>query len=256
MLLSEFLDNPVGKGDAATNIKFIRQALDLKYATYIKDKKVEMKIFHQPMKDVYWIWLIMPSETERDNTYDIVFTFSNPKPTNRATLGIGKFDIQIFANTPSFAYTYAYVYAKNGLLIPSLSSKLGKVFMSKAPDTRNRNQVLLFDKYIYMGARYILDSKILNRTIADTKSRKYDEKLVNAKIRSLNTIMDEYHEADERVRIKKRKLKAKENNTNKDKGKKSKGIEVKKISGNKKEINKGNSKRNGVIKKKGTIPKK
>jgi hypothetical protein len=107
-----------------------------------------------------------------------------------------------------------------------------------------------------MGARYILDSKILNRTIADTKSRKYDEKLVNAKIRSLNTIMDEYHEADERVRIKKRKLKAKENNTNKDKGKKSKGIEVKKISGNKKEINKGNSKRNGVIKKKGTIPKK
>lgn len=207
MKLREFLDNPIGKGDASVNVRMIREALSIKYDRYIKNKKIEMKVYRQPLKDIYWIWLTMPTETERDNSYDVVFTFTNPKSTDRTALGIGKFDVQMFANSPSFAYTYAYVYNENGLLIPSLSSKLGRAFISNPPKVRNRNEVILFDKYIYFGARYILDSKVLNRAVADIKSNKYDAKHFNSNIRTLNTIMEEYKDAEDRLRRKKGKLK-------------------------------------------------
>lgn len=209
MILREFLDNPIGRGDASVNMKVLKDALDIKYNNYYKNKKtkIEMKVYRQPKKDVYWVHLILPTETERDNTYDVVYKFANPKPLDRTALGIGKFDIQIFANTPSFAYTYSYVYNSNGLLIPSLSNKLGKVFLTKEPKIRNRNRLMLYDKYVYFGARYILDSKVLNRAIADIKSIGYDERHFNSTIRSLPVILDEYRKAEEKLRGKRKGVK-------------------------------------------------
>lgn len=261
MTLNEFLDNPIGKGDASVNVSLIRQMLDGKYQVYEdskKNKEIKMKVFHQPLKDVYWIWLTIPTETERDNSYDVVYTFTNPKSTDRLTQAIGKFDIQIFSNTPSFAFTYAYVYNKNGMLIPSLANKLGRTFLKDSPDVRNRNQLMLFDKYVYFGARYIKDSKILNRMVADARASKYDEKYLNGQIRSLNTIMDEYKDATERLRIKKQKSTSKEK-TKRLLGKETSGVN--RISGNnsKNGVNKvvkNAARRTTVSKRKGTITKK
>ena len=255
MNIHEFLDNPVGKGDASINVSYITQALSTKYEKYqSSNKKIEMHIYHQPLKDTYWIWMIIPSETERTNTYDVVFKFINPKPTNRVTLGIGKFDIQVFANSPSFAYTYAYVYNQNDMLISSLSGKLGRTFITKSPDVRNRNQNMLFDKYIYFGARYILDSKVLNRTVADTKASKYDEKYLNGHIRTLNTIMEEYRVAQDKLRGKHAKEKQKTKETKRlDTG------SVNRISGTKassKGINKNAKRKATVQKTRGTVKKK
>lgn len=218
MILKEFLENPVGKGDASVNASLITESLNLKYeASYSDDKKkIEVKVFHQPLKDIYWIWLIIPSETGRGNTYDVVYKFINPDPKNRLGVSISKFNIEVFANSPSFAYTYAYVYNKNGLLIPELNSKLGRAFMGKSPDTRNRNQIILFDKYVYFGAKYILDSKLLNRAIADVKAKKYDERYLVMNIRSLSKIMDEYDIAEQKVRKKKLVEKKKGGNKGKD----------------------------------------
>lgn len=260
MTFREFLDNPVGKGDTSVNVSLITNSLSLKYnANYTsnsKDKKViEMKVFHQPVKDIYWIWLIIPSETGRGNSYDVVYKFINPKSTNRTSLSISKFDIQVFANSPSFAYTYAYVYNQNGLLIPELSGKLGKPFMDKSPDTRNRNQIVLFDKYIYFGAEYIMDSKVLNRAIADAKSKKYDAKYINSQIRNLDTIMKEYHEAEENKR--RDKLKSKNNkkgeviNLNRNHSSTNGVNTVSKKSG----VVKSVARSKGISKKKGTIRK-
>lgn len=255
MNIKEFLENPVGKGDASVNVKMITNALSFKYDKYTdratgKKKEIKMKVFHQPMKDIYWIWLVIPSETERDNTYDVVYKFINPKSTNRLNVSISGFDIQIFANSPSFAYTYAFVYNKQGLLIPELTGKLGKAFMSKSPDTRNRNQVLLFDKYIYFGARYILDSKVLNRAVADVKASKYDAKYLGS-IRTLDKIMDDYNIAKEKLN------KSKKPNSKKDNKKTGNEIGVNRIT-SKKGVNTiaPAARKSSIKKKSGTIKKK
>lgn len=66
---------------------------------------------------------------------------------------------------------------------------------------------MLYDKYIYFGARYILDSKVLNRAIADIKSVGYEEKHFNSTIRSLSVIHDEYDKAEEKLKRKKKGVK-------------------------------------------------
>lgn len=264
MTLNEFLDNPIGKGDASVNTAVIKSALDVKYRSYTdastgKKKIINLKIYRQPMKDIYWIVMTIPSETERTNSYDVVYKFINPKPMNRTSLSISKFDIQIFANSPSFAYTYSYVYNKHGLLIPELSSKLGRKFTSTAPDTRNRNQIILYDKYVYFGARYILDSKVLNRMVADAKSSPYDEKYLQSHIRTLNNIMDDYRIAEEKLKGKK---KATNNHKAKDTGKiKGKSITpINHVNGGVKKddkvVAKAAARKSTVQKKRGTIPKR
>lgn len=258
MILKDFLSNPVGKGDASVNASLITGSLDIKYnAVYNSGsdrEKIEVQCFHQPNKDIYWIWFIIPSETGRGNSYDVVYKFSNPDPKVRTALSISKFDIQIFANSPSFAYTYAYVYAHNDLLIPELSSKLGSTFIKKSPDTRNRNQNILFDKYVYFGAKHIMTLKLLNRTVIDIKSKKFDVKYLTSNVRSLTKIMDDYHIAEEKQRQKKIPSKKKENTKKSNSG--STGVKVIPKQSSVRSITKNAAKKPVVKKTNGTIKKK
>lgn len=207
MNLAEFLENPIGKGDASIpNKTLIMGALSAKFERLTdgsKGKQIEMKVYRNAGSDEYWFWLVIPTETERDNSYDVVFHFFDREKQHRRDLSIAKYDFQVFANTPSFAYTYAYVYNKAGLLIPQLASKLGREPIKDSPDIRNRNQNIMYDKYIYFGARYIIESKKMNRVTLEAVAKKFDGKYLVAHIRTLEQIMDEYHKAE--VKLKKKK---------------------------------------------------
>ena len=206
MNIREFLENPIGKGDASIpNKSLIIGALDAKYNKFTdestgKRKIIKMTTFRNPASDTYYFWLVIPSETERDNTYDVVYKFSDPENKYRRDLSINKYDIQIFSNVPSFAYTYSYVYNENGLLIKELSDKLGRKFLTDSPDVRNKNRNVMYDKYIYFAARYIIDSKKMNRVVLETISKPYDEKYLQSHIRSLDKIMDEYRKAEDKLK--------------------------------------------------------
>ena len=211
MNIREFLENPVGKGDASIpNKSLIIGALDMKYDKLTdgskgKQKAIKMNIFRNPSSDTYYFWLVIPTETERDNTYDVVYKFLDKEKMHRKDLSINKYDIQIFSNTPSFAYTYSYVYNKEGLLIKELADKLGRRFLTDSPDVRNKNENIMYDKYIYFGARYILDSKKMNRVVLETIAKPYDEKYLHSHIRSLEKIMDDYRKAENKLKKKKTK---------------------------------------------------
>lgn len=212
MYLSEFLENPVGKGDASIpNKTLIMGALSGKFDNLINSPKgaaIKMRIYRNATSDEYWFWLVIPTETQRDNTYDIVFHFFDREKRHRRDLSIAKYDFQVFTNTPSFAYTYAYVYQQAGLLIPELADRLGREPITQSPDVRNRNQNIMYDKYIYFAARYILESKKMNRVTAEMVSKYYDEKYLKSHIRTLSQIMEEYKKAEDKL---KKKKKASEN---------------------------------------------
>lgn len=210
MTLAEFLENPIGKGDASIpNKSLILGALSAKYDKLTDgskgDKKtIQMRVYRTGGSDVYWFWLVIQSESERDNTYDVVFKFFDASGKNDTTKPISKFDFQVFTNTPSFAYTYAYVYNENNLIIPELKDRLGRTFYLDAPVVRNRNENIMYDKYIYFGARYILDSKKMNRITLEMIAKPYNEKYLTSHIRTLETIMNEYHKAEAKLKKKKR----------------------------------------------------
>lgn len=206
MNIREYVDNPMGKGDSSIpNRKQLIESLDIKYRGLIRNKgnNIKMSIYKTGNRtdDIYF-HLIIPSETERTNTYDVVFKFSDTKREHRKSLSISEYDVFVFSNSPSFAYTFAYVYAKNNLFISELSDKLGKEFFKKAPDVRNRFGIVTYEKYVYFGARFILDSKRMNRAFCDMIARPYHKDQFSVRIRKLETIMAEYSKAEKSLRRK------------------------------------------------------
>lgn len=208
MTLSEYLDNPMGKGDASLpNKTMVIQTLSSKYNKLMEQKgdNIKLTMYRQGLTGEYYAHLIIPSETERDNTYDVVFRFFDSNKEHTKDLSIRKYDVQMFTNTPSFAYTFFYVYRQYGLLIPLFDGKFGKEFLTMAPTIRNRFEVVNFDKYLYFGARYLLDSKwFLNRAYLDTHCVKLNQKKLVASVRSLKTIMSEYNTAHSKLQQQKK----------------------------------------------------
>lgn len=221
MNIREYVDNPMGKGDSSIpNRRQLVDSLDIKYAELIRKKgnKIKMITYKDRFKDIYYFHLIIPSESERDNSYDVVFRFSDESKKHHHELSISNYDVAVFSNSPSFAYTFAYVYAKHGLFIEWLSNKLGEEFTKKKPEVRNRFGIVNYEKYIYFGARYILDSKRLNRALLDMGSKVYTRLVLGNEIRTLPTIMKEYHNADAELRRKRKKQKAKDESSGRPSG--------------------------------------
>lgn len=209
MTIQEYIDNPMGKGDAALskNRILMLNTLNQKYEILTSKKKIKMKCYRAGKK--YYIHLIIPSETERNNTYDVVFEFSDDKKEWSKLLSIRNYSVRVFANSPSFAYTFAYVYKKHDLLINSLVKKLGKEFVKIAPDVRNRYQIVSYEKYVFFGAKYIVDSGILNRAKIDSQAIAVLGGFPASKVRSLEEIMDEYDKEYNKLRKDRNKEKVK-----------------------------------------------
>lgn len=224
MNIREYVDNPMGKGDSSIpNRKELIDSLEVKYQRLIREKgnKIEMKAYRARNKtdDVYF-HLIIPSESGRGNSYDVVFKFSDTKREHYNELSISKYDVSVFSNSPSFAYTFAYVYEKNGLFISQFKQKLGKEFFRNAPEVRNRFGIINYEKYVYFGARFILDSKRLNRAFLDMIARPYSADLLLKNVRKLDVIMAEYRKAET-------KLKKKKNSANQESSQRSGGRTLK-----------------------------
>lgn len=213
MNIREYVDNPMGKGDSSIpNRKQLVDSLNVKYETLIRDKgnKIKMTTYKDKFKDVYYFHLVIPSESKRKNSYDVVFRFSDESKEHHKELSISNYDVAVFSNSPSFAYTFAYVYAKHGLAIDWLYKKLGKEFSEKEPEVRNRFGIINYEKYIYFGAKYIIDSKRMNRAMLDLSAKPFTKLALGNNIRTLGDIMKEYHNAEAEVRRKAKKEKVKE----------------------------------------------
>ena len=210
MNIREYVDNPMGKGDSSIpNRRELIESLSFKYDKLISRKGNDIKLnaYHDRLTDDYFFHLVIPSETERSNSYDVVFKFSDTNKEHHQELSISKYDVTVFSNSPSFAYTFAYVYAKNGLFIESLGDRLGKEFFKKEPEVRNRFGIINYDKYVYFGARFILDSKRLNRAFLDMIVKPYHREPFSRSVRTLDTIMTEYGNAEAALKKKRNKLK-------------------------------------------------
>lgn len=203
MTIKEYIENPMGRGDSSLgqNRKVIVDTLMSKYESLTNRKEIKMKCYISQLAipTKFYVHLTIPSETERDNTYDVIFEFTKDKEKSMAN-----WDVRVFANSPSFAYTFAYVYLKHDLMIKSLAKKLGKEFIKLEPKVRNRYQIVTYEKYVFFGAKFILDSKILGEEAFSKKAQTVASTGYPGKVRTLQEIMKEYDAAAGKLERKKR----------------------------------------------------
>jgi hypothetical protein len=100
----------------------------------------------------------VPSEEYKFNkiVYDVLFKIEYDE-SRRYSLR----DIKMFSNSPSFLFTYAYVYYHDNLVIDEFANKIPQQALTKPPEIRNPIESLGYEKSTYIAARYLLDGHTL-----------------------------------------------------------------------------------------------
>jgi hypothetical protein len=208
--LTSFMQNPQGTGIAAANKKFVVQGLENSYEKLLKETGAWKYRVFRIGKDLYF-QVMVPSETFKDFTYDVVIQFIDG---DGATNLAGK-QIKLFSNCPSFVFTYAYAYAIQGLLCDSLFNKFPQEVFKEAPKIRNPAMDTGYEKTLFYALYYITKNNLILRG-------NFNGQLVSTNmlrflpiIKSSMTKLSEYnaHKKGETVKKKEKEKILKENNT-------------------------------------------
>lgn len=161
MTIMEYYNNPAGVGAAVIpNREAIRADYTNRFDKLYRTKKDLFRIDVFKDGDEYFILVVIPSEDgDRNNTYDVVVKFvptdmSKSHPTVRA------YNIQLFSNSPSFVYTYAYVFDKEELMVKELRNKFSDETF-QPPTTRNPYEGISYEKSTFMAIEFILSNPYL-----------------------------------------------------------------------------------------------
>ena len=230
--LKDFIDNPMGKGSTAiTNRQLIRDDLNKRYYTLIKKKKISEPNIYRDGDD-YILHFILPSETERDNTYDVVILFTMDEEDFSRDVTLEHYYVKFFSNSPNFTFTYAYAFNQYGLLIDFLNKKFSDEIIEGNPIVRNPGEIISFEKSIYFIGFHILlnRSKYLSKSFLNSHSKKINKTDFFKSVRSMEQIKIDIKNSNNEIRRKKNILEKKKNES------RIKNKVVEKISGVKKSI--------------------
>lgn len=204
MNIRQYLDNPMGKGAIIPGKQMIVDDLNKRYKSLTSNKSIECKIYNS--KEIYYFHLTIPSESERDNDYDVVIEFSPKDKTDKGDESIINYNIKFFSNCPSFIYTYAYAYNLNGIFIDFMTKKLQKEIFKKPPLVKNPNNIINFEKSLYFACKFLMEEKkYLTKNFIKSASLKFNQKDFLYSIRSHDKIMDEINKAKSKLKQKKEK---------------------------------------------------
>lgn len=144
-------------------------------------------------KNLWYIHLLVPSETTKNLYYDVVIEFNIEIDKFRNDLFKEK--VRFFSNDPAFMFTWAYAFNENKLVIDWLKPKLAKQSLTKKPVIRNPNIQTGYVKSIYF-AYYFMKLRQLNL------ENKWQNALPLNKQNFLKTIMHAGDKLDSIKRIK------------------------------------------------------
>lgn len=202
--LAGFLDNPMGKGSSVImNRNQIKEFLNNRYDSLI-NKFGNFKCTPYVVGGSYFFHLIIPSESERRNTYDVVVEFVDLVQDETDTLhatdkSLKNYKIRLFSNCPSFTFTYAYVYNEYGIMVNELQNKYKDENLTGAPSTRNPGEIVSFEKSTYFACRFLAKHPfMLDKAYAEKFKNTDIKKLIKA-VRDTDTIMLEIKKEEKRL---------------------------------------------------------
>lgn len=224
MKISAFLNDnlPVSKGSVQIPIKGLIDEYRRRYNTQkgIKGTKGKWKFDHTVYNvketNSTIIHVKVPSDTVPGFNYDVLFQITYEPTTTK----LEDCHVRIFSNSPSFVYTYAYIFyhldlgdgqkpgmminsisrkiPKDRLLLPGSEEKLPNEVKRKAPVVRNVLGLPLWDKSLYYAIFYLTD----NVPFISIKSAQttISEKQLFDRVRDFDHLMAERQRADRKYK--------------------------------------------------------
>jgi len=157
--MRQYIDNPYRGSAFLASRKAIKAGLQQTFIKLLREHRTKFYAvpYVYPNGDVLF-HVRVPSEEYKYNKlhYDVMFKIEND-PTRRFSMR----NVKMFSNSPSFVFTYAYVYYHDDLVIDEFANKLPIVALTVAPSVRNPVESLGYEKSTYIAARYLIDGHAL-----------------------------------------------------------------------------------------------
>jgi hypothetical protein len=183
--LRQYVSNPYFGSAFLASRKAIKIGLNQEFIELLRRDR--MKFFAIPYiytnGDILFHVRIPSTEYKYNKLhYDVLFKIK-ADPARKYALR----DVEFFSNSPSFIYTYAYVYYHDHIVIDEFASKLPIMSLTVAPEIRNPVESLGYEKSTYFAARYLIDGHALTEQYIEKYGKKMN-KLMEYDI--LNKIAD------------------------------------------------------------------
>lgn len=177
--LTQFYNRPFGSPVEVDALTKLRK----NYESYVNENKIRLEAICQ-VETSYFYHIKVPSESQKSSTlgqyeYDVIIRFFTSDASLQKANNLRGYYVQFFSNSPSFMYTYAYVYKKAGYLIEALYNKLDPDYIDVPPTKTNPNLKKSYDKSIYFACRFLVEREfnLLSKTKVSTKARHVSEEV-------------------------------------------------------------------------------
>lgn len=188
MSFDDYIQNPMGKENAViSNRNMYRDLYKAKLDKILvrENGKIEYKCYSIGIK--YLCYLKIPSEVVPNFYYDVLIEFTPPKKLIHGG-SLKDFSVRFFSNDPSFVYTFAHAFIKNGLFITTFEDKMSKEAIQKVAKEKNPNNQVGYVKSLYFAYLFMQSRGLFN-------------KLRYVDIYRENAVKREIMHADEKIKL-------------------------------------------------------
>ena len=214
MTLEEYIKNPMGSS-VMTNRKVYYDMYSEKWnAIRLRENGLILFTLYQA-KEEYFIHFKIPSEVVPKFYYDTILRFYLPKNKSAEAKSktLTNYDVQFFSNDPSFAYTFAHAFNKNGLFINDLESKMVEQCLKEKAMEKNPKDEIGYVKSLYFAYLEIKDTGLLLKSRWEAITRPYNPKVWIATVGHAYDVIEDRKRRGEEIAAKERREKKKTSST-------------------------------------------
>lgn len=198
MSFNQYIQNPMGIANSViSNREMYRQLYTQKLDKIMvreagRTNKMEYHLYKDGKR--YIAYLKIPSEVVPEFYYDVLIEFTEPKgkkddkKLKKILTGnnLDDYDVRFYSNDPSFVFTFAHAFVKNGIFFEDFADKMSKRAIKERAVEKNPKNIVGYVKSLYFA--YL----IMNR-------KGLFNKLKYLEVYNKNAIMKKVMHADKKI---------------------------------------------------------
>ena len=207
MTFDKYIDNPSG-GSVFTNRNMYKEMYQKKFDKVLlrENGSIKYQLFTaNDGIDSHYVYLKIPSEVVPEFYYDVVIHLFTKNNTYKNEASLRRYTVEFYSNDPSFVYTFAHSFNKNGLFISDLSSKMSKQALRQKATIRNPKDDVWYVKSLFFAYLAMEKYNLFSKPIYDTNAKPYRKKELLRNITQAETKVAARQEAAEKLEKEKKK---------------------------------------------------
>lgn len=179
MTLEEYIKNPMGSS-VMTNRQVYYNMYSEKWNTIrLRENGLILYTLYKSNEE-YFIHFKIPSEVVPKFYYDTILRFYPPKDARAEAIKsrtLNNYDVQFYSNDPSFCFTFAHAFNKNGLFIKDLESKMIEKCLKQKAVEKNPKDEVGYVKSLYFAYLETKEKGLMLKSKWEVLARPYSKKV-------------------------------------------------------------------------------